>query len=943
MKKRFFSLFLSLLILFTGVSFNISTIKADEDEANEETESNEDDIDLGDISNNKGYINPNEDELQFEEDNAKIITDSSQLNDYNTPYSNSVTLPFSVDLSQSKFFPDIDNQGDIGACVSFSIVYYQMTYELNKLNNIAKDNENYYICSPTFNYNLVQDGYNLGTTPLAVYNCLMNVGAASIDEVPIERDSNNLTNFLNYNADDEIMLEASKHTISGFSEIKYNKNKFDTVFSNNSDTDLNVIRQAINNNHVLSFSTDIDGWNYEQIESNPIMPENNDHLGEYIATYINKPDIERIHEMTIVGYDDNLWVDINGDGEIEDGEMGAFKICNSWGRDFCNDGYVWLSYDALNKISSVNNNYLKTSNNKREPAILDDTLYMMKLKSKTNNDLYAKFTLESMDRSDIIVSIINNEHKIYYTVNPFDLNNTFTKRPSISFDGTNNLSLGTFVVDLSNLSAKLSEDDIRNSTWILNVYDNSNNGAVTRIKSFKIIDGNNQIIKEAVIPSFLEKDSGSNRVKICINKDLINNFCSIYYKGTDAVYLEYQLNNGSWIQYSDLDDNYNNSGSIKRFVVPLEDNDVVLVRFRNGYDNTLSKIYELNPKEYIIEDGKVKDKEEIFDISYFNTATIRFDNPFLDGNYLTAATTLNSRDVKYRFLYIDNKTNKSHTIKGYSTCNYVKINFSGYCDYTLVVQAKYGDKLVQSSFSFLKDYDNDAYINIYSTMGNTIKQGDKTRIIASALLDDKPEVYVDGVLKIYKFLYDSYRSEVGFDFIGDTIGKHKIQLIANNGGTSRDLKESITINVVPKDYYSDKLKVDVSFNHGDTMYLGESLIVRFKSDNAYTGLMGKVSKIDAHGGTGNFTNSVFSNEFFMNPDSVGDYTITFKFNDYTRVVTVTKNIKVKELKDINNLNVKDNFNGTYDLSTDFTVENENINYIYSYENLNTSDKGVISD
>lgn len=319
--------------------------------------------------------------------------------------------------------------------------------------------------------------------------------------------------------------------------------------------------------------------------------------------------------------------------------MGAFKVCNSWGTDYCNNGYVWLSYDAINKVSSVNNDYLNTNNNSRLAAIQDDTL---------------------------------------------------AKRVDVSFDGTKELSSGTFVVNLSNLGTSLSADEIKNSTWILRVYDNNNNGAVTKIKNFKIINGDNKVIKDANIPIYLEKDFGSNIVKICANKDFINNYCSI------------------------------------------------LVRFRSGYDNTVSKIYELSSKEYTIENGKAKDKEDIFDISYFNTTKINFDNFRLDGDYLIANTTINSKDVKYRFSYIDNRTNKSHTLKGYSTCNYVKINFSGYCDYTLVVQAKYVDKVAESSFDFIKDYDNYEYLTIKSNLGNTIKEGDKTRIIADTFCGDAP-------------------------------------------------------------------------------------------------------------------------------------------------------------------------------------------------------------
>jgi len=65
--------------------------------------------------------------------------------------------------------------------------------------------------------------------------------------------------------------------------------------------------------------------------------------------------------MTIVGYDDNITYDLNGDGYIQDYEKGAFKLANSWGTSYenGNDGYIWVMYDALNKISNAQNQNVK--------------------------------------------------------------------------------------------------------------------------------------------------------------------------------------------------------------------------------------------------------------------------------------------------------------------------------------------------------------------------------------------------------------------------------------------------------------------------------------------------------------------------------------------------------------------------------------------------------
>jgi len=47
------------------------------------------------------------------------------------------------------------------------------------------------------------------------------------------------------------------------------------------------------------------------------------------------------HANTIVGYNDSV---------TADGEAGAFKIVNSWGRTWSTDGYWWMTYDALKEL-----------------------------------------------------------------------------------------------------------------------------------------------------------------------------------------------------------------------------------------------------------------------------------------------------------------------------------------------------------------------------------------------------------------------------------------------------------------------------------------------------------------------------------------------------------------------------------------------------------------
>ena len=88
-----------------------------------------------------------------------------------------------------------------------------------------------------------------------------------------------------------------------------------------------------------------------------------------VTKYDKNGPIRAGHEFTIVGYDDSFECDIDGDGyTYSPGEQGAFKIANSWGTGWGNDGFIWVMYDAV-RIESANNGcpdpaniYTKNSN-----------------------------------------------------------------------------------------------------------------------------------------------------------------------------------------------------------------------------------------------------------------------------------------------------------------------------------------------------------------------------------------------------------------------------------------------------------------------------------------------------------------------------------------------------------------------------------------------------
>ena len=117
-------------------------------------------------------------------------------------------FPSSIDNSTSKYFPAIGDQGDIGSCVSWAMLYYQFSYTYNQLyDRSSKDVNNLF--SPMFSYD------NCGGYPLIVTEFLEEMGAAYLSEVPALTDYNNIDDYPNNtHAEGDIWKKAATRRIT---------------------------------------------------------------------------------------------------------------------------------------------------------------------------------------------------------------------------------------------------------------------------------------------------------------------------------------------------------------------------------------------------------------------------------------------------------------------------------------------------------------------------------------------------------------------------------------------------------------------------------------------------------------------------------------------------------------------------------------------------------
>lgn len=237
---------------------------------------------------------------------SEDITKSRYFKAYN-PVSKISDLPVSVDLSQ--YMPPVGNQGKQGSCTAWSMGYYTKTYQ-EFLERGWDINDPAHRFSPAFIYNQVNGGVDSGASFSDAFGVLWQMGCALLSEQPY--NENNYTvlssgaameNAINFRCNTGYWINTA---------IESGKKHLKSVLAEGKVATLGI--------YVLP--------NFDNI-----------HNFQYVYCSNNKTGSSRGgHAITIVGYDDAM--------PTADGN-GAFKFVNSWGTNWGDKGYGWISYKAI--------------------------------------------------------------------------------------------------------------------------------------------------------------------------------------------------------------------------------------------------------------------------------------------------------------------------------------------------------------------------------------------------------------------------------------------------------------------------------------------------------------------------------------------------------------------------------------------------------------------
>lgn len=619
--RRVFSVVLATVILAT--SFCGNEMKTYASEENNQVEVIEEEF----INTKKyDYLALNE-EMRAEEDrysleSVEMFETKEYMSSTNEESQGEDTkLPSSVDVSTSEYFPQVGDQGSSGSCWHFGTSYACLTFINNKTRGIKTTPEN--TINPMFCYN-----YAAGTKNSSLEGLLMQIGYPAVGVLPI--DTKNTVSLYPIK---EVWESAVRNR--GGKYISYNCfADEDEVVTSPDDSSIYMLKKKLSEGNPAAISSYSYSWNYSVVASG-------EHKGEKI---VDRCDVNKTggHITALVGYDDNIWVDINYDGEVQKAEMGAFKMINSWGKDWGNDGFVWIAYDALNKTSQILTSAEETrinkaidagtikankvSNSTRRSFFMYKTYSIPVARDRISSDCLVYMTVNTGSRKEMAMSVTATSKKDGKST-VYEMPNYAGETSNRAWDGTENSTDATMVFDLDNVISDITSETMNDYDWEVKFADSTLDEYSLTVKDvYFTVDG---VKKYTTGVSKLPLNGTSKTYKMTVgggadsaltqenSKNVI-----IYYSNSNFkdVNLHYKDGSGTWtkapgvqMNVSDAQDGYN-----YRYVVNMGSASSVTLCFnnRNGsWDNNGEKNYVITkPGCYGIKSGSIKELVEVQEI-----------------------------------------------------------------------------------------------------------------------------------------------------------------------------------------------------------------------------------------------------------------------------------------------------------------------------------------
>ena len=293
-----------------------------------------------------------------------------------------LTLPSQVDNSQLKYFPPIGLQNG-GCCGAFAPTYYTMTH----MTAMARDwdvsiGDTNRIFSTKFTFSLNNKGVDDGAHIGSVMWTALKHGCPTLSRWPYVDGEGPQERYQSWPMDPAVWEDA----------LPYRMAEVGAVSNVHHQAGLDQVRQLLNNGYVANVAI----WIFSTVVTNAkdnVSTTNDDaFVNQTVVVGLRAPgQFEDGHALTIVGYNDTVWTDVNDNGVIDADELGVFLVANSWGGTS-----LWtpVSYWAVKHVYDM---------------FWDNRAYWMTAREDYNPRLIAKCTVNQLHREAVGLTVGSGE------------------------------------------------------------------------------------------------------------------------------------------------------------------------------------------------------------------------------------------------------------------------------------------------------------------------------------------------------------------------------------------------------------------------------------------------------------------------------------------------------------------------------------------------------